>query len=118
MLSSYDSLKKHNQEGKQNIFNFGTTVRRICESVPVSRVILRFLRLTLKLTLPVRGVPWTHLSFLLYQSVEKVLFFFMLVLFSRIISKFFVLTIAEFAEKGGWLLYPLRGGSTCSLQWF
>ena len=26
--------------------------------------------------------------------------------------------IAELAEKGGWLLYPLRGGSTCSLQWF
>ena len=46
MLSSYDSLKKHNQEEKQNIFYFGTTVRRICESVPVSRVILRFLRIS------------------------------------------------------------------------
>ena len=26
--------------------------------------------------------------------------------------------IAELAEQGGWLLYPLEGGSTYSLQWF
>ena len=72
-------------------------MRRICESVPVSRVILRFLRISQEIS-QVDSTCENSVLGHIYPShcirvLKKVLFYFLLVLFSRIISKFFVLTI-------------------------
>ena len=73
-------------------------MRRICESVPVSRVILRFLRISQEISQvdstcenSVLGHIYPSHCIRVLKSV--VLLLACLVLFSRIISKFFVLTI-------------------------
>ena len=73
-------------------------MRRICESVPVSRVILRFLRISQEIsqvdsTCENSVLKHIYPSHCIRVLKSVVLLLACLVLFSRIISKFFVLTI-------------------------